>query len=79
MTKCDEAERLGEVLGCVIEQQLVLAATCDGQEIPRDLWAADAMALVAHMSEAAGGDAPLTVANEQDATNNQGRMAINGG
>jgi flagellar biosynthesis protein FlhF len=46
LTKLDETPSLGSALSPIIEQQLPLSFLSDGQQVPEDIYAADAMALI---------------------------------
>ena len=46
MSKVDEAASLGEVMSVVIEHNLPVAFTTDGQEIPKDITHATGKSLV---------------------------------
>ena len=46
LTKTDEAARLGGALDCLVRQRVPLLGVCDGQRVPEDWRAADALRLV---------------------------------
>jgi len=57
LTKLDESATVGEALSVVVQEQLRVAYTTDGQEIPQDIAQASAHGLVAKA---------VTIAKEQN-------------
>lgn len=73
LTKLDEASSLGEVLSVVVQQQLAVAYTSDGQRVPEDLHPGRANKLVSNsvaLMQKHGGVAP----EEETLANAFGRM-----
>mgnify|MGYP005839162035 CR=1 FL=1 len=68
VTKVDEAVSLGGILGVLLDSEIPLAYTCDGQDVPENLRRASARNLVRRAGELSGPDHafsnPVDLANE---------------